>query len=119
MRTALRVSAFSILSLAAGIPASAAPQSAAITKVNLPFPPAAHDGAITGRVFFMISPSDTGEPRLRAGGPGDTAPIFGADVSALAAGQVAVIDGSTPGYPTRTLRDVPAGDYYVQGLVNV
>jgi len=48
-----------------------------------------------------------------------TTPFFGVDVAGLAAGQPAVIDDTTPGYPTATLRDIPAGDYYVQALANV
>ena len=56
---------------------------------------------------------------LAGGKLGDSGPFFGADVNALAAGQNAVIDASTPGSPVRSLRDIPAGDYYVQALVNI
>jgi len=45
--------------------------------------------------------------------------VFGTDVSVLPAGQAAIIDDTTPGFPARTLRDLPAGDYYVRALVNV
>ncbi len=67
----------------------------------------------------MISQKDKPELRLQAGGWGDAAPFFGADVSALAPGHAAVIDGGTLGYPLHSLREIPAGDYYVQALVNV
>jgi len=40
-------------------------------------------------------------------------------VSALAAGQAAVIDATTAGYPIASLRDIPAGDYWVQAVMNV
>jgi hypothetical protein len=123
MRVATRVGfvvcVFSILNFfAASIYAAPAPQAGA-TKFEISFPAGAHADAITGRVFVMISKKDSPEPRMQAGGYGDTSPIFGADVSALAAGQITVIDGNTQGYPLRSLRDIPAGDYYVQALMNI
>ncbi len=123
MRVATRVGfvvcVFSMLNFfAASIYAAPAPQAGA-TKFEISFPAGAHADAITGRVFVMISKKDSPEPRMQAGGYGDTSPIFGADVSALAAGQTTVIDGNTQGYPLRSLRDIPAGDYYVQALMNI
>ena len=118
-RVGFVVCVFSILiSLPGSIHAGPAPQSGA-TKFEISFPAAAHADAITGRVFVMISKKDTPEPRMQAGGYGDTSPIFASDVSALAAGQTTVIDGNTQGYPLRSLRDIPAGDYYVQALMNI
>ncbi len=123
MRVATRVGfvvcVFSMLNFfAASIYAAPAPQAGA-TKFEISFPAGAHADAVTGRVFVMISKKDSPEPRMQAGGYGDTSPIFGADVSALAAGQITVIDGNTQGYPLRSLRDIPAGDYYVQALMNI
>ena len=40
-------------------------------------------------------------------------------MSALVAGTAAVIDETTPGYPVTSLRELPAGDYFVQALANV
>ena len=54
-----------------------------------------------------------------AGSWGDSGPLFGVDVNALAPEQTAVIDASTPGAPVRSLREIPAGDYYVQAIVNI
>jgi hypothetical protein len=44
--------------------------------------------------------------------------IFGADVDALAPGQNAVIADDALGYPTANFHDLPAGDYWVQGVLN-
>src|SRR5205807_1186614 len=49
----------------------------------------------------------------------DCTPFFGVDVTALAAGTPGVIDATTLGYPLASLKEIPAGDYYVQGLLNV
>jgi hypothetical protein len=46
-------------------------------------------------------------------------PFFGVDVDQLQPGEPAVIDATTLGYPPDSLREIPAGDYYVQGFINV
>jgi hypothetical protein len=38
---------------------------------------------------------------------------------ALKPGEAAVIDAGTLGYPANSLKDIPAGDYYVQALLNI
>ena len=94
-----------------------APMSGLRFKVS--FPAAAHAGPITGRVFVVITNKERPEPRLQAGSWGDTPPLFGADVDQLQPGEAALIDGTTLGYPPASLADIPAGDYYVQALLNV
>jgi hypothetical protein len=97
--------------------------SPSATKPNLQFevsfPASARSAPITGRVFVMISPSDHPEPRLQVGFWGDQPPLFGADVHQLKPGQEATIGANTLGYPVHSLQEIPAGDYYVQALVNI
>jgi enterochelin esterase-like enzyme len=88
-------------------------------QFEISFPASAHAQPITGRVFVIITTEKRGEPRLQAGFWGDTAPFFGADVSQLRPGDSAVIDSATLGYPPVSLKDIPAGDYRVQALMNV
>jgi len=107
-----------IVLLTASVHAAANP-NAAEEKIEVSFPASAHAGAITGRVFVVITTKDKPEPRLTAGGWGDSGPLFGVDVNALAPEQAAVIDASTPGAPVRSLREIPAGDYFVQAIVNI
>lgn len=76
-------------------------------------------GPHTGRVFVIFSRTLTGEPRTTAGSYGGTAPFFGADVSNWKAGDAAVVGPDTLGYPFASLRDLPAGEYRVQALLNV
>ncbi len=92
---------------------------AASGKFEVSFPAASHAGAITGRLFVVVSTKDKPEPRLEAGSWGDSGPFFGVDVNAWAPEQSAVIDLSTPGSPVRSLREIPAGDYFVQAIVNI
>ena len=44
--------------------------------------------------------------------------VFGVDVDGMQAGQAVMVDDAAFGYPVRSLRDVPAGDYYVQALLH-
>jgi len=89
-------------------------------RFEISFAPAAHSQPITGRVFVVLSKTETPEPRLQAGvWRTYEAPFFGLDVDQWQAGRSVAIDGSTPGYPLASLQQIPAGDYYVQALVNV
>jgi Putative esterase len=88
-------------------------------KFEISFLASVHTGAITGRVLVVISKQEKPEPRIQAGGFGETALLFGVDVNALAPDQTATIDDSTLGYPLRSLREIPGGEYYVQALVNI
>ena len=44
--------------------------------------------------------------------------MFGMDVDGMKPGQTVVVDDSANGYPIRSLRDVPAGEYYVQAVLH-
>ena len=91
----------------------------AAQQFEVSFPAAAHAGPITGRVFVFLSRDSTPEPRFQAGGYSASVPFFGVDVDALAPGRPAVLDARALGFPVASLADVPAGDYYVQALINV
>ena len=88
-------------------------------RFRVTFPVSTHAQPITGRVFVVISNRENPEPRLQVGFWGDASPLFGADVVGLKPGDAATIDGTTLGYPPKSLGDIPAGDYYVQALMNV
>ncbi len=89
------------------------------TRFEISYPAAIDNGPITGRVFVMISKTNRVEPRLQAGSYQASVPFYGLDVNALQPGRNAVIDGSTLGYQVESLRQLPAGEYYVQALLNV
>jgi Putative esterase len=91
----------------------------AAQRFEISFPTAVHAGSITGRAYVVITKTDTPEPRLVAGSWGDSGPLFGVDVNKLAADETAVIDESTFGAPVHSLRDLPAGDYFVQAILNI
>lgn len=88
-------------------------------QFTVSFPASLRSEPATGRVFVVISRDSSPEPRLTAGSFTQSLPLFATDVDALGPSQRATITDSTPGYPTATLRALPAGDYYVQAILNV
>jgi hypothetical protein len=88
-------------------------------RFSISFPTSVHSEPITGRVFVFVSHDSTPEPRLNGHPFGRGTPLFARDVSAWKPGEVATIGDTTPGWPLPHLTDLPAGDYYVQALVNV
>jgi putative esterase len=93
--------------------------AAADTRFEISYPVGLANGPITGRVFVVISKNNRVEPRLQAGSYSGSVPFYGLDVNALKPGDNAVIDTSVPGYPVDSLNQLPAGEYYVQALLNV
>ncbi|HET9531069.1 MAG TPA: alpha/beta hydrolase-fold protein, partial [Blastocatellia bacterium] len=87
------------------------------TRFEISYDKAAHPGPITGRVILVIARSERPEPRLQIAP--NAVPIFGVDADGLQPGQVAVIDQTTFGHPVESLAQLPAGDYYVQAMLNV
>ena len=67
-------------------------------------------------MILILSSNANQEPRQGASEGLGTQQIFGADVDSA---RTAVIDGSTLGYPRDTLAQIPAGDYYVQAVLNI
>lgn len=86
-------------------------------RFEVTFPASLRAEPVTGRLIVVLARKDTPEPRLTISPYGP--PIFGADVEGLRPDTAAVIDGRTQGYPLASLKDVPAGDYYVQAVMNV
>src|SRR5690349_10612301 len=116
MRSSLCLSATISLALASSAICSA--QSSA-PRFAITLPTSAHATPITGRAFLIISRDSSPEPRFEIH-PFDRAlPIFGRDVNALAPGKSAIIDATVPGYPLKSLADLPPGDYYAQAVLNV
>src|SRR6476469_7799166 len=102
-----------VLSLALSIPAVA---SSITFKITLP---ASQPQPLTGRLFVIIARANDPEPRLQVGSWRSRTEMLGVDVQGLQPGQAATVDALTLGYPLKSVRELPAGDYYVQALLNV
>jgi hypothetical protein len=71
----------------------------------------------TGRMFVFFSPDSTREPRLEAGSYIASIPFFGADIEQWRSDTATLLDAHSVGYPYATLDSLPAGDYYVQAML--
>lgn len=87
------------------------------TRFEISYDKEAHPGPITGRVILVIARSNTPEPRFQIG-PNAT-PMFGVDAENLQAGQAAIVDPQTFGHPVQSVAQLPAGEYFVQAMLNV
>ena len=75
---------------------------------------------VNGRMYIIISGNDQREPRQQTGLTG--VPLWGMDVSDLAAGDSVVFDSGDDaviGYPLESFGDAPDGSYAVQAFLNV
>ncbi len=87
-------------------------------RFEVSFPEQQSAQPLDGRLYVMLSTDSKDEPRFQISDEPDTQQFFGVDVDGLAPGKPAIVDGSAVGYPAKNLGSIPAGDYYVQGLLN-
>ena len=87
-------------------------------RIEVSFPATLEAKPIDGRIILVLSRRDTPEPRMARMTGLEAQPMFGVDVVGLRPGQAAVIDASTRGWPVESLKDISAGDYFVQATFN-
>ena len=87
-------------------------------RFAITFPSSRSAAPIDGRLLLIISADTGGEPRFQVADNPRTAQLFGVDVEGWRPGETRHVDASAVGYPLASLRDVPAGSYRVQALVN-
>jgi hypothetical protein len=88
------------------------------TRVVVTFASSLEPKSVDGRLLVIVAKNESPEPRFQVDDNDHTAQIFGIDVDDWKPGSPATLDASTLGYPTRSLADLPAGDYFVQALVH-
>jgi hypothetical protein len=74
--------------------------------------------ALDGRVYLLLSTDPSDEPRMQIDDTPKSQLIFGVDVDGLKPGQTVVVDEQADGYPIRSLRELPAGEYFVQAVLH-
>jgi hypothetical protein len=73
---------------------------------------------LDGRVLLVLSTDPTDEPRNQIDDSPKSQIVFGVTVDGWQPGHAQIVDSSAWGYPIRSLKDVPPGDYFVQGVLN-
>jgi hypothetical protein len=98
------------------LPSLAAAQAGPCFSVS--FSKALAGQPLDGRLLLVLSNDPSAEPRLQINDSLRTQMVFGMDVDAMRPGQAVIVGESAFGYPVRSLRDVPAGEYYVQVVLH-
>ena len=99
---------------------NAGPVPAAVRfRFEISFPESVQKQPLDGRILLLLSRDFNNEPRYTAVNWRSPQPFFGVDVEGLKPGQPAVIDERTLGFPLDSVKDIPAGEYRVQAVLNV
>ena len=121
MHASVRLLAGSVLALAAAAgvvrQTTAGQGRAAGPRIEIAFPKEARSAPVTGMVYVAISRDNQQSPIEQAAPTG--APLFSRFVEGLAPGTAVAITADDRGHPVTSLRDVPAGEYWMQPFVNV
>src|SRR5882757_8542685 len=96
----------------------AKPARGATPKFSVSFPKERSLQPLDGRILLLLSNDSSAEPRMQIGLSPKTQMVFGVDIDQLPPGQIVTVDDSAYGYPIRYLRDVPAGDYFLQAVLH-
>jgi hypothetical protein len=73
---------------------------------------------LDGRLMLLLSKNNEAEPRFQISDAAHTQLVFGEDIEGWKPNTTQLVDVQAIGYPLERLKDVPAGDYYVQVLLH-
>ena len=77
------------------------------------------DQAQDGRLLLMLANNDKSEPRFQINDGLSAQLVFGVDVEGMTPGQEITIKTENAfGFPVQSVKNIPAGEYYVQALIN-
>lgn len=88
----------------------------AASRFSVTLTAAAHATPLTGRLIIIVSKTAQPEPRMLVSPSGPA--VFGVDLDQLRPSQAIIVDNSAVGYPA-SLDELPAGDYFVQAVIDV
>lgn len=90
-------------------------------RIELTFPASlSNEKPLDGHILLGISTKNSPEPRLQLKEEeAESAQFFGLDVDHWQPNTPVIIDSTTLGYPIKSLDQLPAGEYYVQAVLNV
>lgn len=92
-------------------------QAAAGPRIEVTFARTSRAEPVTGVVYVAIS-RDNRRPPIEQTGPTGS-PLFSHAVASLPAGGAVTLGAGDLGHPVASLKDVPAGEYWMQPFVNV
>jgi hypothetical protein len=92
---------------------------AAPLEFEITYPKELAAGPLDGHIVLILSRDAQLEPRFGLTEGAESQQGFGLDVDGWKPGEAARIDGTVVGFPLRSLGEVPAGEYYVQAVLNI
>jgi enterochelin esterase-like enzyme len=93
--------------------------AASAQTVSVSFPATQSATALDGRLLLLLSNDASEEPRMQIDDTPKSQQVFGVTVDGWKPGTPMVVGADAAGYPRATLKDVPAGEYTVQAVLNV
>jgi hypothetical protein len=90
----------------------------AAQSFSVTFPKEVSAQPLDGRLLLCLSTDPSDEPRNQIDDTMRSQIVFGLNVDGWQPGQPAVVDATAWGYPIRSLKDVPPGQYTVQAVLN-
>ncbi len=85
------------------------------TRFSVSFDASVRGLPTSGRLLHLLSRTEKFITDVNANGT----PVFGIDVDDLEPGVQVILDETARGNPVRSLKQIPAGDYYVKAYLNV
>jgi hypothetical protein len=87
--------------------------------ITVSFPASRSAKPLDGRVLFLLSNDPSAEPRMQIDDTPRSQMVFGKTVDSLKPGENVAIDETAAGYPVRSIKDVPPGNYTMQAVLNI
>lgn len=123
LAVALLAGVLAMASAPAPVGAQGRSARAAVPRFRVQLPATLSSGPVTGRLFVTLHQQNDVEPRIAAYLSARTrvgrVPFFAVDVEQVAPGTWMTLDTAAIGYPFWTLGELPAGEYWVQAVLNV
>jgi hypothetical protein len=92
---------------------------ASAQTITVSFPASPSGQPLDGRLLLLLSNDPSEEPRMQIDDGLKSQMVFGVTVDAWKPGAPVKVGDDAQGYPRASLKDVPAGDYTVQAVLNV
>jgi hypothetical protein len=96
-----------------------APLAGRAQSFSVSFPKEKSAKPLDGRLLLLLSNDPSEEPRMQIDDTPRSQMAFGVTVDGLAPGVPATVDATAFGYPVRSLKDVPPGEYTAQAVLNL
>jgi hypothetical protein len=87
------------------------------TQFSVSFPKS-KGATFDGRLMLFLAKDNKSEPRFQVSDDANSQQLFGQNVDGWQADKAAIVTSAAHGYPIKSLKDFPAGEYWVQALLH-